>query len=73
MLPQKTKKQDVFFTFTWSIFQGWNKNYPFNNGDITVSAMVLANYLGMSSCPFLLQKWLVSFLVVFRSEGSQAD
>lgn len=25
--------------------QGWNRSYPFNNGDLTVSVNVLQNYL----------------------------
>jgi hypothetical protein len=25
--------------------QGWNRNYPFNNGDLTISVNVLYNYL----------------------------
>lgn len=29
--------------------QGWNRSYPFNNGDLTISAMVLYNYLEANS------------------------
>lgn len=29
--------------------QGWNKNYPFNVGDLTISVYVLYNYLEMNS------------------------
>ena len=29
--------------------QGWNRSYPFNNGDLTISAMVLFNYLEANS------------------------
>lgn len=25
--------------------QGWNRSYPFNNGDLTISVNVLYNYL----------------------------
>ena len=27
------------------IFAGWNRVYPYNTGDLTISAMVLYNYL----------------------------
>jgi hypothetical protein len=29
--------------------QGWNRNYPFNNGDLTISVNVLYNYLEANS------------------------
>jgi len=29
--------------------QGWNRPYPFNNGDLTISVNVLYNYLEANS------------------------
>lgn len=29
--------------------QGWNRSYPFNTGDLTISVSVLYNYLDASS------------------------
>lgn len=29
--------------------QGWNRSYPFNNGDLTISINVLYNYLEANS------------------------
>ena len=30
---------------TLTIYQGWNKSYPFNTGDLVISKDVLYNYL----------------------------
>lgn len=33
--------------------QGWNHNYPFSTGDLTISASVLYNYLEANTKVFL--------------------
>jgi len=35
--------------------QGWNRSYPFNTGDLTISVNVLYNYLEASS---KVSKWM---------------
>lgn len=42
--------------------QGWNRSYPFNTGDLTISVNVLYNYLEASSkvCESKVG-WLVAF------------
>lgn len=35
-----------FFIF---YFKGWNRKYPFNNGDLSISVNVLYNYLENSA------------------------
>ena len=47
----KKNKNFVFSNFYRRKFgaQGWNRNYPFNNGDLTISVNVLYNYLEANS------------------------
>ena len=48
--------------------QGWNRPYPFNTGDLTISVNVLYNYLEANSkaCPNWL-KWLsvIGYIFVY--------
>lgn len=44
--------------------QGWNRSYPFNIGDLTISVSVLYNYLEASSkVSCILYKVLLCLLV----------
>ncbi len=49
MKKKKTTKIFLYFYRRKFGAQGWNRNYPFNNGDLTISVNVLYNYLEANS------------------------
>lgn len=54
--------------------QGWNCNYPFSAGDLTISANILCNYLDANTkVPSLFFKYIKTFPLLFVINNNSFD
>ena len=50
--------------------QGWNRSYPFNTGDLTISVSVLYNYLEANSKVSVLLRTVNEYCVLLYYIGT---
>ena len=59
--------------------QGWNRSYPYNTGDLTISVNVLYNYLEANpkvcvcSCDLWVQELLTWLFIAYFNVSDQSD
>lgn len=51
--------------------QGWNRKYPFNTGDLTISVNILYNYLEANAQ--VGRVWLAAIVLVINPPNCNAD